>query len=177
MTTTGAHLTPRRRMRVAALLAALSLLLSVGAVEPASAARPQSSTHGAGTNNPNYNNGSVNVSYRCLDSGVVPNFKITGARMVMWSNGARIKGFHFKYRLVAHGTDGQLQYWSNWSDNVSVSFPQGTPQAKWMSAPALSQSFSTASAWDVEAKVKYPRSLRTAYRYKWRINLTNPACE
>jgi hypothetical protein len=62
--------------------------------------------------------------------------------VVMWSNGGnRVTGFHFGYRLVANGTDGQPQWSSNWSDDVTVSFKQGKSVCKWMTAPALGQSF------------------------------------
>ena len=167
----------RHRGRVAVVALALALLLMGTSLEPASAAAPASATHGAGTNKPAYNNGAANYFYKCKETalgGTV--FKITGANIVMWSKGARIKGFQFKYRLVADGTDGQPQWWSNWSDNAATSFPQGSVQTLRMNAGPLGQSFDPAASWDFEVKLKYPRSLRHAYRYKYRLNLPSPAC-
>lgn len=129
---------------------------------------------GAGQNAPRYTDGYARWWYRCLDSG---NFKVTDARIVMWSKGRnRVKGFQFKYRLVHNGTAGQPQWFSNWSANRSVSFRQGTVQSRWLSAGALGQSFGAAADWDIEIKLKYPRSLRPAYRFKYRRALPEPPC-
>jgi hypothetical protein len=45
-----------------------------------------------------------------------------------------------------------------------------------MTAPKLGQSFSTVASYDLEVKLKYPRSLRKAYSYKYRVKFTNPSC-
>lgn len=139
-----------------------------------SATSKRAGAHGAGQNGPRYSDGAARYTYRCV--GEQARFKITSAKIVMWSRGQRIKGFHFKYRLVAQGTEGQPQWWSNWSDNVKTSFPQGRTKSFWMNAGGLGQSFSSLAAWDMEIKLKYPRSLRRAYRYKYRRHIASPQC-
>lgn len=148
-------------------------IVPFGSYTPAAA--PRSSTHGAGQNHKAYNDRHIRYDYKCDIKGR-PIFKITKASIVMWTRGARIKGLEFKYRLVPRGTDGQPQWWSNWSSNSSIRFKQGTVQTRWMHAAALGQSFSSTAAWDVEVKLKYPRSLRKAFSYKYRINIPSPQC-
>ncbi len=138
------------------------------------AARPYASTHSAGQNARAFNDGLTRWEYMCV--GDQARFKVTKASIVMWARGARINGFHFKYRLVAAGTDGQPQWWSNWSGNVTHSFKTNAKVTRWMTAPALGQSFGTTTDWDMEVKLKYPRSLRKAYRYKWRFPIAEPQC-
>lgn len=146
-----------------------------GIVSPgaASAGGPHSSTHGAGTNKPRNNDNVPQYKYRCISED---RFKVTQASIKMWSRGDRIKGFHFKYRFVAAGTAGQPQWWSNWSETVKKSFSSNQVKSIWMTAPRLGQSFSTASSWDLEVKLKYPRSKRPAKRYKYRVSATLPDC-
>jgi hypothetical protein len=153
------------------LLLVTSLLLTLGAAAPASAAPERV---GAGQNNPRFNDGYARYWYSCTDEG---NFKIDQAKIVMWSNGRnRVKGFHFKYRIVAADTEGQPVTYSNWSPNTSVSFDQGTVQSKWMTSGAQGQAWNPAADWDLEIKLKYPRSLRTAYSFKYRRDFIEPTC-
>jgi len=159
-----------RRATVWSLLLA-SLLVTLGGVAPASGA---ATGVGAGQNSPKYNDKLARSTYTCTAEG---NFKITSAKIVMWSNGGnRVKGFEFKYRVVPAGTEGQFQFQSNWSSNASTSFKQGTVQARWMTAGPQGQAWNPAADWDMEIKLKYPRSLRTAYRSKYRIGLVEPSC-
>lgn len=134
-----------------------------------------SRTHGAGVNHPRFNDFRVNYLYQCAGADS-SRFRVTSASIYMWSRGDRIKGFQFKYRLVPAGTAGQIQAWSNWSKNVSVSFPQGSTRGQWMAAGALNQTRSVEAAWEMEVKLKYPRSLRPAKRYKYRLTFANPPC-
>ena len=132
-------------------------------------------TYGAGQNKPFYNDGAAKSWYTCVGDKTL--FKITQASIYMWSRGKdRIKGFQFKYRLVAKGTEGQPQWYSNWSKNTSVSFKKNKKIGRWMNAAALGQSFSSTAAWDMEIKLKYPRSLRTAFRAKYRMPMGSPQC-
>lgn len=132
-------------------------------------------SYGAGITSPAYVDRNAKYWYQCVSDQT--NFKITKASIVMWSKGVdRIKGFHFKYRLVARGSDGQPQWWSNWSKNVTVSFKTNKKYSRWMNAPKLGQSFSSTAAWDMEIKLKYPRSLRTAFRQKYRVPIVTPQC-
>lgn len=183
----------RRRMFVG--LTTVAVLLSVGVTpshaasasarpvpvqsersDPAGYRPPGSATHGAGVNQPRYDDASVSWEYTCLPDGS-SRFRVQRASIVMWSKGARIKGFHFKYRLVPTGTDGQIQLPYNWSKNARVSFPQGSRQSSWVTAGRLGQSFGSDLGWDIEVKLKYPRSLRIAYRYKYRLSMAaTPAC-
>ncbi|MEZ5119935.1 MAG: hypothetical protein R2686_08550, partial [Candidatus Nanopelagicales bacterium] len=135
---------------------------------------PSSSTHGAGMNKPANNDGSIVYKHRCV--GDTTDFKITQATIKMWSRGDRIKGFHFKYRLVAAGTEGQPQWWSNWSEPVKKSFKANRVASMSLTAPGLGQSFSSTAAWEAEVKLKYPRSKRPAKRYKYRLPVTTPQC-
>ena len=129
---------------------------------------------GAGQNSPRFNDWHARYWYTCPAQGI---FKVTNAKIVMWSKGGnRVKGFQFKYRIVPQGTDGQPVPFSNWSDNVSTSFDQGTVHSIWMTAGSQGQSWSSAAAWDMEIKLKYPRSLRTAYRFKYRKAIPSPDC-
>ncbi|HET8970262.1 MAG TPA: hypothetical protein VFN19_04315 [Candidatus Nanopelagicales bacterium] len=148
---------------------AVAAVRSVAAV-----ASKRAITHGVGQNKPKYNDARARWTYRCVKEQT--NFKIVSASTVMWSRGDRIKGFHFKYRLVAQGTAGQPQWWSNWSKNTTASFKQGKTKSIWMNAGGLGQSFSSTASWDMEIKLKYPRSLRKAYRYKYRKNIPSPQC-
>lgn len=142
---------------------------------PLPAVPTATNTHGAGINSPNYNDFRVQTYYVCADDDST-RFRLTGASIYMWARGDRIKGFQFKYRLVAAGTAGQIQAWSNWSKNVSVSFPQGSNRQQWMNAGRLGQTRSAELAWELEVKLKYPRSLRPAKRYKYRLAFINPTC-
>jgi hypothetical protein len=130
--------------------------------------------YGAGTDAPKYKNTIARWSYYCV--GETTNFKIANASINMWSNGKRIKGFHFKYRLVDSGTAGRPQWFSNWSKNVTTSFKQGSRVNHPMNAAGLGQSFSSAASWDMEIKLKYPRSKRKAYREKYRVRISTPQC-
>ena len=132
-------------------------------------------TYGAGQNKPFYNDGAAKSWYTCVGDKTL--FKITQASIYMWSRGKdRIKGFQFKYRLVGKGTEGQPQWYSNWSKNKSVSFKKNKTIGRWMNAAALGQSFSSTAEWDMEIKLKYPRSLRTAFRAKYRMPMGSPQC-
>ena len=132
-------------------------------------------SYGAGQNKPFYNDGAAKSWYTCVGDKTI--FKITQASIYMWSRGEdRIKGFQFKYRLVAKGTEGQPQWYSNWSKNTSVSFKKNKKIGRWMNAAALGQSFSSTAEWDMEIKLKYARSLRTAFRAKYRMHMGSPQC-
>lgn len=132
-------------------------------------------TYGAGQNTPFYNDNWARSWYSCVGDKAV--FKITRASIYMWSRGKdRIKGFQFKYRLVLKGTEGQPQWFSNWSKNKSVSFKKNKKIGRWMTAGALGQSFGSTAEWDMEIKLKYPRSLRSAFRAKYRMPLGSPQC-
>ena len=166
----------RLRGRAAAVGVAVCVS-GTGIVAPgqvAAAGPPNASSHGAGMNKPANNDGSIVYKSRCVGSST--NFKITQATIKMWSTGDRIKGFHFKYRLVAAGTEGQPQWWSNWSKPVKASFKANRVTSLLMTAPGLGQSFSSTAAWEAEVKLKYPRSLRPAKRYKYRLPVTTPQC-
>lgn len=146
-----------------------------GRPAPMAAAKGWLASYGAGIKSPAYVDKNAKYWYQCVSDQT--KFKITRASIVMWSNGVdRIKGFHFKYRLVARGTDGQPQWWSNWSKNVTASFKTNKKISRWMNASKLGQSFSSTAAWDMEIKVKYPRSLRTAFRQKYRVPIVTPQC-
>lgn len=138
---------------------------------------------GAGQNKPRYNDRQVRFWFSCYKD--TARFRVTGASIVMWSNGVkadRIEGFHFKYRLVPRGTEGRLQLASKWSTNRSVSFKKAKKAksyrkvSQWMNAPALKDTHSSAAAWDLEIKLKYVRPLRVDYTYKYRIAINTPQC-
>lgn len=164
--------TTRRRSSIRWGLFLVSLLVALGTVAPASAAPERV---GAGQNRPAYDDYYARWTYSCTAEG---NFKATGARIVMWSKGRnRVKGFQFKYRIVPAGTvQGQPVPYSNWSSNASTSFDQGTVQSKWMAAGPQGQSWSPGADWDMQIKLKYPRSLRSAYRYQYTRPLLEPSC-
>jgi hypothetical protein len=171
------------RRGVLIVILAVAACLTAGPAESASsagsgsgAAKVATRLYGAGTNAPSYNDAKPIFTTSCFGEGGSGIFKVNSAKIVMWSRGERIKGFQMKYRLVPSGTDGMLQTSSNWSANVSTSFNQGTTQTTWMKAGALGQSFGTGVPWDIEIKLKYPRSLRTAFRFKYRRAITNPDC-
>lgn len=165
----------RRSNRVRlAIIVALAMVLSLLTPTVSQAATWQG-TYGAGANKPKYNDGGVKFRYQCV--GDSTNFKITGASIYMWSRGKdRIKGFQFKYRLVPAGTDGQLQFAWNWSKNTTVNFKKNKRTGGWVNASKLGQSFSSTASWDLEVKLKYPRSLRKAYTKKYRLHMATPQC-
>lgn len=159
-----------RRLRRATVTA----LCMVGLWAPVAPAEAAPHGIGAGVNKPKYNDWQVKWFYSCTDEG---NFKADKAKIVMFSTGGnRVKGFHFKYRIVPGDTEGQPIPWANWSANTAVSFDQGTVQTTWMTAGPQGQSWNPAADWDLEVKLKYPRSKRTAWRYKYRVALTEPTC-
>jgi len=49
-------------------------------------------------------------------------------------------------------------------------------QSYWMKAGPQGQAWNPAADWDLEVKLKYPRSLRTAWRYKYRLHIPEPTC-
>jgi len=185
-------ITEHRRIRAALAVALFPAILTGVALEPASGSGRTADRadtpgtagsderagrgHGAGQNAPRFNDWLPRITYSCLPDGST-RFRLTGARIVMFTNGdQRIKGFQFKYRLVPDGTDGQPVPYANWSNNATTSFSQGSVRTTWMNAGQLGQTHSTLADWDIELKLKYPRSLRTAFRYKYRRNLTEPQC-
>lgn len=106
---------------------------------------------------------------------------VVSVSTTIWANGARIKGIHFKARLVpgAYGgtsvdDGGTLQHPYNWSDNQTVGFRQGS-RAFYNFAVALPRQ-DALGTWDLEVKFKFPRSLRTAYRYKFRVPFQEIDC-
>lgn len=167
--------TTRRRIAIRWGVPLVSLLVAMGGTAAPASAAPE--RVGLGQNAPNFNDGYARWTYTCTDQGY---FKATSARIVMWSNGRnRVKGFHFKFRIVPAGTaPGQPVPYSNWSSNATTSFDQGTVQSKWMNAGAPeAQVWNPEADWDMHIKVKYPRSLRTAYRYDYTRPLIEPTCE
>ncbi len=134
--------------------------------------RPFGRTHGAGSNKPAYNDGQVKWRYMCIPG--TTRFKVTRASIVMWSRGDRIKGFEFKYRVIPVAPG--LNIGQDWSGTVKTSFPQGSNQTRRMTAGALGQSRGSELDWGIEVRLKYPRSLRLAKRYKWQIDIVEPPC-
>lgn len=132
-------------------------------------------TYGAGQNAPSYNDGIARWWYSCVPDQAV--FKVTRASIYVWSKGKdRVKGAEFKYRLAARGTDGQIQWWSNWSKTAKYKTKKNKKFKGWLNATGLGQSFSSASSWDMEINLKYPRSLRKAYSKKYRVHVPSPQC-
>jgi len=126
-------------------------------------------------NHPNYQATSLRYDTKCSD--IDPNnFKVTKASIYMWAHGNRIKGFQFKYRFLPAGTEGQPQFWSNWSDTAKESFDTNQLASKLMVAGPLGQSFSSGSDWEMEIWLKYPRSWRPAHKFKMRFTITEPEC-
>lgn len=165
-----------RRIGVGFLLVLIAALLAVTVPLSASPGPSRAAgfgrTHGAGTNSPVATNGLINYRYRCYTSPMGrPVFKVSQASIYMWASGARIKGLQFKYKLrpLSEGL-GSTQ---NWSDNVAVSFNQGTSHGQWMRAGPIG-GVDASDDWEFEVKLKYPRSLRRAYRYQYSLSFTMP---
>lgn len=150
------------------------MLVSLGIVTLAESGAASAGAHGvgAGSNQPNVNNWTPTWSFSCTDRGY---FRVEGASINMWSNGGnRVKGFQFKYRVVPQGT--ALAPFSNWSSNVHTSFHQGAVRNIRMDAGPQGQAWDPGQAWALQIKLKYPRSLRTAWRFKYKKAIASPDC-
>lgn len=99
---------------------------------------------------------------------------VVQASTTIWANGARINGTHFKARLVPEGTAGQPQALYTWSGNQTTSFPQGTLASANFAVMLPRQA--AMNNWDLEVKIKFPRSLRQAFRYKFRVPFQEIDC-
>jgi hypothetical protein len=157
-----------RRARIAVTLATAGIVVLAGSGVASAGAQGV----GAGVNRPRFDDWSAAWTYRCTGEG---NFKVAGATIRMWSNGGnRVKGFQFKYRVVPQNTGLHLD--SNWSSNVHTSFSQGSAHSVWMKAGPQGQAWNPAGSWALELKLKYPRSLRTAWRFKYKKAINSPDC-
>lgn len=175
--------TKRARVRIAATLLVALLAAGVAGGGLAGADTTEATT-GAGSATTAYppNRGwyaphnsayALSLTAECVDTSYGPVVRVK-ARTIMWARGSRIKGFHFKARLVVAGSDGQIQS-TAWSDNFVRGFAPTSAQVR-KGMVALLPSQNANADWDIEVKMKFPRSIGTAYRHKFRVPFVEPDC-